>query len=132
MIVDTSALLAVILNEADEERFLGAMIDAPVLRMSAATWVESAIVVDRHKDSAIAAVRFDDMTEELRIQLVPVSVDMAYRARSAYTQFGRGNHPAALNYGDCFSYALAKVLREPLLFKGNDFLRTDIEPALKD
>jgi ribonuclease VapC len=132
MIVDTSALLAVILNEADEERFLGAMIDAPVLRMSTATWLEAAMVVDRHKERAITAVRFDDVTDELRIQLVPVSADVAYRARSAHTHFGRGNHPAGLNYGDCFSYALAKVLREPLLFKGDGFSRTDIEPALKD
>ena len=132
MIVDTSALLAVILNEADEERFLGAMIDAPVLRMSTATWVEAALVVDRHKNRAMAAVRFDDMTDELRIRLVPVSTDMAYRARSAHAHFGRGNHPAALNYGDCFSYALAKIMGEPLLFKGDDFSRTDVEPALKD
>jgi ribonuclease VapC len=132
MIIDSSALLAVILNEADEERYLGAMIDAPVLRMSTATWVEAAIVVDRHRDRAMAAVRFDDVTDELRIELVPVTSDMAYRARSAHAHFGRGIHAAGLNYGDCFSYALAKILREPLLFKGNDFSQTDIEPALKD
>ena len=132
MIVDSSALLAVILNEADEERFLNAMIDASALKMSAATWVEAAIVVDRHKDRAIAAARFDQVTEELRIQLVPVTAEMAHRARSAHAHFGRGSHIAKLNFGDCFSYALAKITREPLLFKGNDFSHTDIEPALQD
>ena len=132
MIVDSSALLAVILNEADEERFLNAMVDAPFLKMSAATWLEAAIVVDRTKDRAIAATRFDEVTEELRIQLVPVTVEMANRARIAHAHFGRGVHIAKLNFGDCFSYALAKITREPLLFKGNDFSHTDIESALKD
>lgn len=132
MIVDSSALLAVVFNEADEERFLNAMIDAPVLKMSAANWVEAAIVVDQHKDRAIAAVRFDEVTEELRIQLVPVTAEIAYRARSAHAHFGLGSHAARLNYGDCFSYALAKILREPLLFKGSGFAQTDVEPALKD
>jgi ribonuclease VapC len=131
MIVDSSALLAVILNEADEARYLAAMIDAPVLRMSAATWVEAAVVVDRHKNRG-AAIRFDEVTDELRIQIVPVTADVAYRARSAHINFGRGNHSARLNYGDCFSYAVAKITREPLLFKGNDFSQTDVEPALKD
>jgi ribonuclease VapC len=132
VIVDSSALLAVVFNEADEARYLGAMIDAPALKMSAAAWVEAAIVVDRPKDRAIAAVRFDEATEELRIQLVPVTAEMAYRARSAHAHFGSGSHAAGLNFGDCFSYALAKILREPLLFKGGGFAETDVEPALKD
>lgn len=131
MIVDSSALLAIILNEPDEPRFIAAMVDAPVLRMSVANWVEAAMVVDSRK-SPRARVRFEDLIEELRIKLVPVSVAEAYRCRVAHSDYGRGNHPARLNYGDCFAYALAKETREPLLFKGTDFAQTDIEPALRD
>jgi len=131
VIVDTSALLAVIFNEADEPRLVAAMVDATVLRMSAANWVEAALVVDSRK-SPRAKVRFEDLIQELQVTLVPVSVETAYRCRSAHSDYGRGNHPAKLNYGDCFAYALAKETREPLLFKGSDFAQTDIEPALKD
>ena len=131
MIIDSSALLAVILNEADEGRYLTVMLDTPALKMSAANWVETAIVVDRRGDP-VASDRFEELIAELRIEIVPITANVAYRARSAHTDFGRGRHPAALNYGDCFSYAIAKIAREPLLFKGNDFSQTDIEPALKD
>jgi ribonuclease VapC len=130
MIVDSSALISVIFNEADEDRFLGAMVDAPLVRMSAANWLEAAIVVDARRDPDVE-VRFDEVIRTLGIQIAPVTEGIALRARRAYVQFGRGNHPARLNYGDCFAYALAKVEREPLLFKGNDFAQTDIEPALK-
>lgn len=131
MIVDSSALLAVILNEEDEPRYSAALIDAPVLRMSAANWVEAAIVVDAYKNPA-AAVRFDDLFDVLRLRVESVTVEDAFRARAAYSDYGRGHHPGRLNYGDCFAYALAKRCSEPLLFKGNDFAQTDIEPALKD
>jgi ribonuclease VapC len=130
MIVDSSALISVIFNEADEDRFLTAMIDAPLVRMSAANWLEAAIVVDARRDPNVE-VRFDEVIRTLGIEIAPVTEGIALRARRAYVQFGRGNHPARLNYGDCFAYALAKVEREPLLFKGNDFAQTDIEPALK-
>jgi ribonuclease VapC len=131
MIVDTSALLAVILNEEDEPRYSAALIDAPVLRMSAANWVEAAIVVDTHKNPA-ATIRFDDLFDLLQLRVEPVTIEDAYRARTAYSDYGRGHHPARLNYGDCFAYALAKRCGEALLYKGNDFAQTDIEPALKD
>jgi ribonuclease VapC len=131
VIVDSSALLAVILNEVDEPRFAAAMIDAPSLRMSAASWVEAAIVVDFHRNPA-AVVRFEDLIDVLRLEIVPVTVEDAYRSRVAHNDYGRGRHRARLNYGDCFAYALAKRTGEPLLFKGNDFSQTDIEPALKD
>jgi ribonuclease VapC len=72
------------------------------------------------------------LLQELRIELVPVTPEAASRCRDAYADYGRGNHPAKLNFGDCFAYALAKLSGEPLLFKGNDFAQTDIEPALKD
>jgi ribonuclease VapC len=131
VILDSSALLAVLLNEPDEPRFLAAMVDAPTLRMSAANWVEAAMVVDSRK-SPRAKARFEDLVRELRVELVPVAVETAYLCRIAHGDYGRGNHPAKLNYGDCFAYALAKETREPLLFKGNDFAQTDVEPALKD
>lgn len=131
MIVDSSAMLAVILNEPDEPRLAAAMVDAPVLRMSAASWVETAIVVDARK-SAATTLRFDDLAAALDLEIVPVNVDHARRARAAHEAFGRGQHSARLNFGDCFAYALAKASGEPLLFKGNDFSQTDIEPALKD
>jgi ribonuclease VapC len=131
VIVDSSALLAVILNEADEARFLEAMIDAPVLRMSAGNWLESSIVVDSLKKTAMKR-RLEDLKAALRIEIVPVTEEAADRGRAAHSDFGRGNHPARLNYGDCFAYALAALSEEPLLFKGDDFSQTDIEPALKD
>ena len=131
MIVDSSALLAVILNEDDEPKYSAALIDAPVLRMSAANWVDAAIVVDSHKNPA-AVVRFEDLFDVLQLRVEPITFEDACRARAAYADYGRGHHPARLNHGDCFAYALAKRCGEPLLFKGNDFTQTDIEPALKD
>ena len=130
MIVDSSALLAVIFNEEDEPRFAEAMIDADVLRISAANWVEAATIVDSHRNPG-ARVRFEDLGEVLGLRIEPVTVADAHRTRAAHDEYGRGHHPARLNYGDCFAYALAKRYDEPLLFKGNDFSQTDIEPALK-
>jgi ribonuclease VapC len=130
MIVDSSALLAVIFAEADEERILAAMAGATKLRVSAANWLEAAIVVDARRDPRVER-RFDEIMTTLGCEIVPVTEVIAREARVGYVRFGRGNHPARLNYGDCFSYALAKVSGEPLLFKGGDFAQTDIEPALK-
>ena len=96
--------------------------------MSAANWLEAAIVIDSRGD-ATARKLFDDMIAPSLITLVAVDAAMAERARSAYRQYGRGHHPARLNYGDCFSYALAKEVNAPLLFKGNDFSQTDIIAA---
>ena len=89
------------------------------------------MVVDR-RGGALSISRFEDFLRSAEIELIPVSVSQATIARRAWRIFGRGIHPARLNYGDCFAYALAKETREPLLFKGNDFAQTDIEPALKD
>jgi ribonuclease VapC len=102
MIVDSSALISVIFNEADEDRFVTAMIDAPLVRMSAANWLEAAIVVDARRDPNVE-VRFDEVIRTLGIQIAPVTEGIALHARRAYVQFGRGNHPARLNYGDCFA-----------------------------
>jgi len=131
VIVDSSALLAVVLSEPDEERYLEAMVDAQRLTMSAGNWLEAAIVVD-NRDDPVAAVRLNDIRVALGIHIAPVSHGMADLGRAAHVQYGKGRHPARLNYGDCFAYALAKETGQPLLFKGNDFAHTDIEPALKD
>lgn len=131
MIVDSSALLAIVLNEPDEERYLQAMVDADRLIMSAGNWLEAAIVVD-NRDDPIAAARLNDMRVALDIDIVPVTHAMADLGRSAHLLYGKGRHPARLNYGDCFAYALSKDTGRPLLFKGADFAQTDIEPALKD
>ena len=126
MIVDSSALLAVILNEEDEPAFASAMVDAAVLRMSAANWVEAAIIVDSYKDPAVR-IRFDDLADALRLRIEDVTVEDAHRSRAAHNDFGRGHHRARLNFGDCFAYALAKFSGEPLLAKGADFTLTDVE-----
>ena len=130
MIIDSSALVAVALLEEDGERLVHAMAEADARRISAATWLESCIVIERHKQAGVIA-RFEALLARLRADIVPVSFEQATEARLAHHRFGRGNHPARLNYGDCFAYALAKVTGEPLLFKGNDFSQTDITPALR-
>ena len=89
------------------------------------------MVVDR-RGNALAINRLENFMQRAKVELIPVSLAQATIARRAWQMFGRGVHPARLNYGDCFAYALAKETSEPLLFKGNDFAQTDIEPALKD
>ncbi len=119
------------LQEPDSDAYLDAVMTAPVRRMSVANWLEATMVVDgRGTDNAIA--RFEEFMDGARIELVPVSLGQATIARRAWRVYGRGNHRARLNYGDCFAYALAKETGEPLLFKGDDFSQTDIESALKD
>jgi ribonuclease VapC len=129
LIVDSSALLAIIFLEPDEPRMLNAIVEATSCRMSAANWLETAIVIDGRK-SPVAAAQFTDVIARMAIEIVPVSPEHARVARLAHQRYGRGQHPARLNFGDCFAYALAKCTGEPLLFKGGDFSQTDIEPAL--
>jgi ribonuclease VapC len=130
MIIDSSAVIAILRNEPDAQRFAEALAHAPHRSMSAASYLEIGIIVDVDRDP-IASRRVDEFLEEAGITVVAVSPEQARIAREAYRDFGRGSgHPAKLNYGDCFSYALAKTTREPLLFKGSDFSQTDIEPAL--
>jgi ribonuclease VapC len=103
-----------------------AIADATIRRVSAVNFVESAVVIDASRDP-IATRRFDDFIREANISIEPVTEIQAQIARSAYRDFGKGSgHPAKLNFGDCFAYALAKELGEPLLFKGDDFAQTDI------
>ncbi len=101
------------------------------LKLSAATYVEIGAVIDQARDP-IASRRVDELITGLRIQVESVTAQQANLAREAYRDFGKGSgHPAGLNYGDCFSYALAKACAEPLLFKGDDFRHTDVEIAYK-
>ena len=129
MILDTSAVLAILFDEPEGPEFLRMAIEAPLLAISTANMVEAWMVTDRHPNPA-KATALDELTELLAIELRPVSTAQARLARQAYHAFGKGRHPAALNYGDCFAYALAKFSNDTLLFKGNDFSRTDIVSAL--
>ncbi len=131
VIIDTSAVLAIFLQESDGRHYLRAVMDAEPRRMSVSNWLETSMVVDR-RGNAIAANWLEEFMQHAGIELMPVSVSQAAIARRAWRTFGRGVHPARLNYGDCFAYALAMETREPLLFKGDDFAQTDVEPALKD
>ena len=131
MIVDSSALAAILWNEPDAPVFAAAIDAASNRRMSAGTYLEIAILVDARRNP-IASRRIDELIAEAAISIEPVTAEQARIARQAYRDFGKGSrHPAQLNFGDCFSYALAKELREPLLFKGNDFIHTDIVPAIQ-
>jgi ribonuclease VapC len=126
VIVDTSALIAILRDEADAKTFAVAIAEADRRRLSAANYVETAIVIDGSRNP-IASRHFDDLLREAEIVIEPVTEEQARIAREAYRDFGRGSgHPAGLNFGDCFAYALAKALREPLLFKGDDFGYTGI------
>jgi len=130
MIIDTSAIIAILRNEKDAALYARAIADATDRRVSAINFVESAVVIDASQDP-IATRRFDDFMKEANISVEPVTETQAQIARYAYRDFGKGSgHPAKLNFGDCFAYALAKTLVEPLLFKGNDFVHTDIISVL--
>ena len=129
MIIDSSALLAVLYREPDAERYETAIVSAPNGRMSVANMLESSIVVEGRGDAA-AGHELDAYLECAGIELMPVTTAQLSAARRAWRRFGKGNHRAALNFGDCFAYALAEVTGAPLLFKGDDFARTDIAAAL--
>lgn len=130
MILDTSAVIAILRNEVDAAAFAQAIEKASHRRISAVSYVESAAVVDGGRDP-IASRRFDDLLREAEVTVEPVDEEQARIARQAYRDFGRGSgHPAKLSFGDCFAYALAKARREPLLYKGEDFSHTDVATAL--
>jgi ribonuclease VapC len=131
MILDTSAIVAILRAEPEAEAFARIIERARFRRVSAGNYLESAAVIDASCDP-IASRRFDDFFREAALTIEPVTVEQARIAREAYRDFGKGSgHPAQLNFGDCFAYALAKVMREPILFKGRDFADTDITPALQ-
>jgi ribonuclease VapC len=132
MIVDSSALVAVLRLEPDSRRLVESLFHSSSAVMSAATYLEASIVVDRSRDPR-ASRQFDLLLRETEIEIVPVTVEQAHIARDAYRDFGKGSgHPAGLNFGDCFSYALAKDRNETLLYKGDDFSHTDVRGALAE
>jgi ribonuclease VapC len=128
VILDTSALLAILLGEPEAAAFAQAMEDAEVVRLSVAGYLEAAIYVDRNLDAKRRAM-LDSFISGFGVRLEPVTVEQARVARQAFVWFGKGRHAAGLNFGDCFTYALAKAYGEPVLFKGRDFARTDVEPT---
>ncbi len=130
MIIDASALLAIVLAEPDAARYADAIADTDRRHMPAISWFEATLRVDQMGDPH-AMRRFDDFARNFRIEIVPFTADHAREARRARRLYGKP-HKAQLNYADCMVYGVAKHEREPLLFKGNDFSQTDIEPALKD
>ena len=127
MIIDTSAILAILFREADAPHYARTIAETSPCRLSVANLLEASIVVGAR--GRAGDTELDLLIEKAEIELVPVSLEQASAAREAWHRFGKGRHPAALNFGDCFAYALARIVGEPLLFKGNDFARTDIDAA---
>lgn len=130
MIVDSSALIALIKGEPEADSFAQAMAAASTVRVSAATYLEAFIVVDAYRNPKLSR-RLEEILEHPIIVIEPVTAEQARIARQAYRDYGRGSgHAANLNFGDCFSYALAREKREAILFKGTDFSQTDLRSAM--
>ena len=128
MIIDSSAICAILFGETDTKRYEDAIAEADVRRISAGNLLEAAFVVES-RTGPLGGDQLDALIERAGIEVVPISAEQATIARRAWRRFGKGRHAAGLNLGDCLAYALAESTREPLLFKGDDFARTDIEPA---
>jgi len=129
MILDTSSLVAILAQESDSDLYVNAISRASRCRISAGNFLELSIVIEG-QFGADALQQCDALFRRVGIVIEPVTVEHAHTARQAFHDFGKGRHPAALNFGDCFAYALAKVTGEPLLFKGEDFKKTDVVSAL--
>jgi ribonuclease VapC len=130
MIIDASALIAILRDEPEARTLAKAIASTNIRRVSAVNYVEAAAVIDASRNP-VASRRFDDLFREAQLIIETVTEAQARIAREAYRDFGKGSgHPAGLNFGDCFAYALAKATGEPILFKGDDFSHTDLSPAL--
>lgn len=129
IVIDSSALVAILNDEPERRQFIDAIVDHGDPRISASTYLETAMVLEL-RVGARAARELDVLIEDVGISIIPFDHAQATIARDAFRRYGKGLHKAGLNFGDCFSYALAKALDAPLLFKGNDFALTDIKPAL--
>ncbi len=130
MIIDTSAIIAILRDEPDANLYGAALVRAHEPKISAATYLETAIVVDLNHDPVLSG-RLDDLLSVIRTKVEPVTKHHVEIARQAYRDFGKGSgHPAGLNFGDCFAYALSRASEEPLLYQGDDFAHTDVESAL--
>ena len=131
MIVDSSALVTIAKREPGWEIFSHALDSSKFIRVSAASFIETAIVLDALRNPVVST-RFDELIGNSEIVIEPVTVEQARIARQAYRDYGKGSgHPAKLNFGDCFSYALAREKREPILYMGEDFAHTDLHSALE-
>lgn len=130
MIVDSSAIVAILNREPDAKRYEEALAAAPEGRISVANLLEASIVVEG-RGGISAGYELDLLLNRYGIEPVPVTVEQLAAARRAWRRFGKGNHPAGLNFGDCFAYALAEAAGEPLLFKGDDFALTDVAAAVE-
>ena len=130
MVIDTSAVLAILLDEPELTAFTVLITQENEVRLSAASYVEAAMVLEMRNRIRPKAM-LDDFVEKYEIRIEPVTVEQAMFAIDAFRKYGKGIHKARLNYGDCFTYALVKAMREPLLFKGNDFSQTDLVPAVR-
>jgi ribonuclease VapC len=126
MVLDTSAVLAILQNEPERRKFNEAIDAAETRSLSTASFVECSMIVES-RYGADGVRDLDLFIAKAQISLVAVDEEQANLARRAFRKYGKGRHPAGLNFGDCFSYALSKALQEPLLFKGNDFSQTDVE-----
>ncbi len=126
MVIDTSALVAIFLAEPERRRFLDLVIEAPTRLISAANLLETGIVLEAKRGEG-AGREFDLFVVRANLEVVSVDGEQVEIARAAWRKYGKGRHPAGLNFGDCFAYALAKFLGEPLLAKGTDFAQTDVE-----
>ena len=130
MIVDSSAVLAIVKDEPERPAFAAALERADDARISAANYFETSILIDSYKSPTLVA-RFEELMQRAKIVIEPFTAEQAHIARQAYRDYGKGSgHPAQLNFGDCFSYALAREKREPILYKGSDFVHTDLRSAL--
>jgi len=129
MILDTLSVIAILAREPDSELYIDAISRVPRCRISAGNFLELSIVVEAQFGAEVLR-QCDALFRRAGIVIEPVTVEQAHTARQAFHDFGKGRHPAALKYGDCFAYALAKSTGEPLLFKGEDFKKTDILSAL--
>jgi ribonuclease VapC len=129
MVFDTSALIAIIFGEPERNQFLQLVEREVVLAISAASFYETSVVAFRKKPDRAILQEIEYFLQDFAVPIIALDAQSARGAREAYLQFGKGYHPAGLNLADCFSYSLAKSRNEPLLFKGGDFLKTDIVPA---
>ena len=129
IVVDSSALIAILRREPEADNFLHIMAEADGCMLSSVTWLEISMVLAGRTGDAESWTELDALISRARIEIVAQDTELAEAARTAFLNYGRGRHPAALNLGDCASYALAKQRSLPLLFKGNDFARTDLQSA---
>ena len=130
MVIDTSALTAVLLGEPDRDTLIGLMVEAPRVLISSGTLLEAGIVMEARRGEA-AGRELDLFLHRLKVRTVEVDEEQVDVARAAWRRYGKGRHPAGLNYGDLFAYALARVSGEPLLYKGDDFGRTDVAAVIR-